>query len=75
MIHWPVDESQFRTAVTELKSGALTVPLAILLGHSTYSAAEDFLAFMRALPQVIYVGSRSAGSTGQRTPPTTSVAW
>lgn len=45
--------------------GSLNVPLAILIGSSTYSAAEDFLSFMRAVPNCIYVGSRSAGSTGQ----------
>ena len=43
----------------------IDVPLAILFGSSTYSAAEDFLSFMRARPHCIYVGTRSAGSTGQ----------
>jgi C-terminal processing protease CtpA/Prc len=43
----------------------LDVPLAILLGPSTYSAAEDFLSYMRANPRCLYVGRRSAGSTGQ----------
>ncbi len=41
------------------------IPVAILIGSSTYSAAEDFLAFMRAAPNVVFVGSTSAGSTGQ----------
>lgn len=41
------------------------VPLAILLGPSTYSAAEDFLSYMRARPNCVYVGRASAGSTGQ----------
>ncbi len=41
------------------------VPVAILIGPSTYSAAEDFLAFMRAVPTVFFVGETSAGSTGQ----------
>lgn len=46
-------------------SGAVLVPLAIVFGPSTYSAAEDFLSFMRAVPRAVYVGSPSAGSTGQ----------
>ena len=41
------------------------VPVAILTGPSTYSAAEDFLAFMRAAPNVFFVGGTTAGSTGQ----------
>ncbi len=41
------------------------VPTAILLGPSTYSAAEDFLSFMRAVPHAVFVGQSSAGSTGQ----------
>ena len=47
------------------EDGGIEVPLAILLGPSTYSAAEDFLSFMRAVPHGVYVGGRSAGSTGQ----------
>ena len=45
--------------------GTCEVPLAILIGPSTYSAAEDFLSFMRAVPHAVYVGQPSAGSTGQ----------
>jgi C-terminal processing protease CtpA/Prc len=41
------------------------IPVAVLVGSSTYSAAEDFLAFMRAVPNCVFVGGRSAGSTGQ----------
>lgn len=41
------------------------VPLAILIGASTYSAAEDFLSFMRAVPHAVFVGEPTAGSTGQ----------
>ena len=39
--------------------------VAVLMGSSTYSAAEDFLAFMRAVPNCVFVGGPSAGSTGQ----------
>lgn len=41
------------------------IPTAILVGPSTYSAAEDFLSFMRAVPHGVFVGQPSAGSTGQ----------
>jgi hypothetical protein len=41
------------------------IPVAVLMGSSTYSAAEDFLAFMRAIPNCVFVGGPSAGSTGQ----------
>ncbi len=41
------------------------MPVAVLMGSSTYSAAEDFLAYMRANPRCIFVGGPSAGSTGQ----------
>ena len=41
------------------------MPVAVLMGSSTYSAAEDFLAYMRANPHCIFVGGPSAGSTGQ----------
>ena len=41
------------------------VPVAVLIGSSTYSAAEDFLAYMRAAPNCVFVGGPSAGSTGQ----------
>ena len=49
----------------ELPDQTWPVPVAILVGSSTYSAAEDFLALMRAAPNVVFVGSASAGSTGQ----------
>ncbi len=49
----------------DLPDRTFVVPVAILIGPSTYSAAEDFLAFMRAAPNVFFVGQTSAGSTGQ----------
>jgi C-terminal processing protease CtpA/Prc len=44
---------------------SFVIPVAVLMGSSTYSAAEDFLAFMRAVPNCVFVGGPSAGSTGQ----------
>ncbi len=51
--------------VVDVPERTFDLPVAILIGPSTYSAAEDFLSFMRASPRAIFVGSRSAGSTGQ----------
>ena len=44
---------------------SFNIPVAVLMGSSTYSAAEDFLAYMRANPNCVFVGGPSAGSTGQ----------
>jgi C-terminal processing protease CtpA/Prc len=54
-----------RFSTIDTPDRTFTVPVAILIGPSTYSAAEDFLAFMRAVPAVFFVGETSAGSTGQ----------
>jgi carboxyl-terminal processing protease len=43
----------------------LIVPTAVLLGHATGSAAEDFLVAIDAVPHIITVGQPSFGSTGQ----------
>jgi C-terminal processing protease CtpA/Prc len=51
--------------VVDVPDRTFDVPLVILMGPSTYSAAEDFLAYMRAVPDVVFVGGKSAGSTGQ----------
>ena len=48
-----------------LNDPTLLVPTVVLFGSHTYSAAEDFLVFMRANPRVVFVGGTSAGSTGQ----------
>jgi carboxyl-terminal processing protease len=43
----------------------VTVPTAVLQGHFTGSAAEDFLVATDAVPHFITVGQPSNGSTGQ----------
>jgi len=43
----------------------ITVPIIILTGHGSASAAEDFLIFMDYLKRGIKVGQRTFGSTGQ----------
>lgn len=43
----------------------ITAPVVVLFGRNTGSAAEDFLIFADNLPQFVYVGEPSNGSTGQ----------
>ena len=44
---------------------ALQVPTVLLQSAYTYSAAENFVLLMQQLPQVITMGTTTAGSTGQ----------
>ena len=53
------------SSVIDPPERTFVVPVAVLVGSSTYSAAEDFLAYMRAAPNCVFVGGPSAGSTGQ----------
>jgi C-terminal processing protease CtpA/Prc len=41
------------------------VPTALLTGHSTASAAEDFLIYADRLPHMVRIGESTFGSTGQ----------
>lgn len=41
-----------------------TKPVAVLTNRSTFSAANNFVAVMRYLPQVIIVGARTGGGSG-----------
>jgi hypothetical protein len=43
----------------------LQVPIVVLIGRSTGSAAEDFLVWLDGLANVTLVGEPTAGSTGQ----------
>jgi C-terminal processing protease CtpA/Prc len=43
----------------------ISVPVVVLFGRNTGSAAEDFLIFADNLAQFVYVGEPSNGSTGQ----------
>lgn len=49
----------------KLKEKRIVVPTAILLGHSTASAAEDFLIYADNQKHMIKMGENSFGSTGQ----------
>lgn len=46
----------------------ITVPVAVLFGRNTGSAAEDFLIFADKLDKFTYIGEPSNGSTGQPLP-------
>jgi C-terminal processing protease CtpA/Prc len=43
----------------------LIVPTVVLQDHATFSAAEDFLVAIDAIPQITTIGRPSGGSTGQ----------
>lgn len=48
-----------------LKEKRLVVPTAILIGHGTASAAEDFLIYADKQKHMVKIGENSYGSTGQ----------
>jgi C-terminal processing protease CtpA/Prc len=48
-----------------LNAQRLIVPTAVLFGHNTASAAEDFLIAASGQKHFTYIGDRSFGSTGQ----------
>ncbi len=48
-----------------LNAKRIIVPTAILLGHQTASAAEDFLVYADKQKHMIKIGQNSYGSTGQ----------
>ncbi len=43
----------------------ITVPIIVLIGHGTVSAAEDFLIAMDSIKRATFVGQKTCGSTGQ----------
>lgn len=47
------------------KHKRLIVPTVVLIGHSTNSAAEDFLLYAHQQPHFTKIGSPTSGSTGQ----------
>jgi C-terminal processing protease CtpA/Prc len=57
----------FDYSPNKVKAGlkTLVVPTAILIGHKTASAAEDFLISADNQKHMIRIGERSFGSTGQ----------
>ncbi len=46
------------------KGTTFTKPVVLLIGRSTYSAAEDFVCRMKVMPHVTLVGDRTGGGSG-----------
>lgn len=58
--HEPADSIMISDTLTRIK-----VPVVILIGPETYSAAEDFLVCMKEVPnRPIFIGEETGGSTG-----------
>ncbi|NDK56982.1 S41 family peptidase [Pontibacter fetidus] len=56
----------YKPAQNKVKPGdKIIVPTAILIGHQTASAAEDFLIYADNQPHMTKIGENSFGSTGQ----------
>ncbi len=55
----------YETEPIKLDAKRIVVPTAILIGHNTASAAEDFLIFADNQKHMIKIGQNSFGSTGQ----------
>lgn len=57
----------FPTMLRTLKTShkRLIIPTAVLIGHNTASAAEDFLVYADKQPHFTKIGSPTFGSTGQ----------
>lgn len=56
---------EYSADTLQLKAQKIVVPTVILLGHSTASAAEDFLIAADNQKHMIKMGEKSFGSTGQ----------
>jgi C-terminal processing protease CtpA/Prc len=55
----------YQPVATYTKAKRLVVPTALLIGHNTASAAEDFLISAHNQKHIIKIGGPSFGSTGQ----------
>lgn len=47
------------------KARRIEVPVVVLIGNNTASAAEDFLIYADPLPNFTFIGDKTYGSTGQ----------
>ncbi|MGE3467775.1 MAG: S41 family peptidase, partial [Pyrinomonadaceae bacterium] len=54
-----------RGAIVAPAAPFLDIPVVVLIGSKTYSAAENFAALMSQIPGVKLMGTPTAGSTGQ----------
>ncbi len=51
--------------ISKIKDKRINIPVVVLIGNSTASAAEDFLIYADPLPNFTFIGDKSYGSTGQ----------
>lgn len=58
-------EFEYEADTVKLKAKRIVVPTTILMGHSTASAAEDFLIYADKQRHMTKIGENSCGSTGQ----------
>lgn len=63
--HWHSDAAQ---TIDPPKNKKVKLPLVVLIGHKTASAAEDFLIAIENTKRATTVGSKTFGSTGQPLP-------
>ncbi|WP_447642093.1 MULTISPECIES: S41 family peptidase [Chitinophagaceae] len=60
-----MDTFDYQPWENELKKERIVIPTALLIGHGTASAAEDFLISADGQKHFTKIGARSYGSTGQ----------
>ncbi|RDC54093.1 peptidase S41 [Pedobacter chinensis] len=60
--YYDIDYSPLKN---KLKEKRIVIPTALLIGHNTASAAEDFLIYADNQKHMIKIGQNSFGSTGQ----------
>jgi len=60
--------SEKPSTITPPKGEKLNIPMVVLTGHNTASAAEDFLIALDNLKRATFVGEKTFGSTGQPLP-------
>jgi carboxyl-terminal processing protease len=57
--------SEAATTIRPMANKKITVPMVVLIGHKTASAAEDFLIALENTKRATTIGSKTFGSTGQ----------
>jgi C-terminal processing protease CtpA/Prc len=57
--------SEAPNTITPADNKKITVPVVVLIGHKTASAAEDFLIALENTKRATIIGSKTFGSTGQ----------
>jgi carboxyl-terminal processing protease len=57
--------SEAPTTIRPTTNKKITIPIVVLIGHKTASAAEDFLIALENTKRATTIGSKTFGSTGQ----------